>query len=126
MNPDTGGFFLTDFVIPNTAIPPLTWPLRKWGMTMDAKHLREKATLCFRLADGLSLNNPSRFELLQTAEDFENRAKELEAQSAQQNRAVTDSTRLGTYCSNCNVTLTARDRLKPSKNPNSQEGTITT
>jgi len=39
---------------------------------------------------------------------------------------VTDSTRLGTYCSNCNVTLTARDRLKPSKNPNSQEGTITT
>jgi hypothetical protein len=39
---------------------------------------------------------------------------------------VTDSARLGTYCSNCNVTLTARDRLKPSKNPNSQEGTITT
>src|SRR6516162_11312950 len=84
MIPDTGGFFLTDFVIPNTAVSPLTWPLRKWGMTMDAKHLREKATLCFRLADGLSLNNPSRFELLQTAEDFENRARELEAQSAQQ------------------------------------------
>jgi hypothetical protein len=39
---------------------------------------------------------------------------------------VTDSTRLGTYCSNCNVTLTAMDRLRPSKNPNSQEGTITT
>ena len=49
-------------------------------MTMDAKHLREKATLCFRLADGLSLNNPSRFELMQRAEDFEKRAKELEAQ----------------------------------------------
>jgi hypothetical protein len=29
---------------------------------------------------------------------------------------VTDSTRLGTYCSNCNVTLTAMDRLRPSKN----------
>jgi hypothetical protein len=40
-------------------------------------------------ADGLSLNNPSRFELMQMAEDFENRAKELEAQSAQQNRART-------------------------------------
>jgi hypothetical protein len=89
MIPDTGGFFLTDFVIPNTAISALTWPWRKWGMTMDAKHLREKATLCFRLADGLSLNNPSRFELMQMAEDFENRAKELEAQSAQQNRART-------------------------------------
>ena len=30
------------------------------------------------------LNNPSRFELMQMAEDFEERAKELEAQSAQQ------------------------------------------
>ena len=58
-------------------------------MTMDANRLREKATLCFRLADGLSLNNPSRFELMQMAEDFEERAKELEAQSAQQNRAMT-------------------------------------
>jgi len=84
MIPDAGGFFLTDFVIPNTAISPLTWPLRKWGMTMDAKHLREKASLCFRLADGLSLNNPSRFQLMKMAEDFKKRAKELEAQSAQQ------------------------------------------
>src|SRR5215470_18363491 len=82
MIPDTGGFFLTDFVIPNTAISPLTWPLRKWGMTMDAKHLREKATLCFRLADGLSLNNPSRFELMKMAEDFKKRAKELETKNA--------------------------------------------
>ena len=53
-------------------------------MTMDANRLREKATLCFRLADGLSLNNPRRFELMQMAEDFERRARELEAQSAQQ------------------------------------------
>ena len=37
-------------------------------MTMDAKHLREKATLCFRLADGLSLTNPSRFELMGNGE----------------------------------------------------------
>ena len=90
MIPDTGGFFLTEFVIPNTAISPLTWPLRVHGHPpFPAKHLREKATLCFRLADGLSLNNPSRFELMQMAEDFEKRAKELEAQSAQQNRART-------------------------------------
>jgi hypothetical protein len=78
------GWFLFDrFCDPQTAISPLTWPLRKWGMAMDANHLREKATLCFRLADGLSLNNPSRFELMQMAEDFEKRAKELEARSAQ-------------------------------------------
>jgi len=53
-------------------------------MAMDAKHLREKAALCFRLADGLSLNNPSRFQLMRMAEDFRERAKELEAQVAQQ------------------------------------------
>jgi len=51
---------------------------------MDAKQLREKAALCFRLADGLSLNNPSRFQLMDLAEDFRERAKELEAQTAQQ------------------------------------------
>jgi hypothetical protein len=84
MIPDAGGFFLTDFVIPNTAISLLTCPSRKWGMAMDAKHLREKAALCFRLADGLSLNNPSRFQFMQMAEDFKKRAKGLEAQSTQQ------------------------------------------
>ena len=56
-------------------------------MTMDAKHLREKAALCFRLADGLSLNNPSRFELMQMAEEFKKRAKELETQTGQQRQA---------------------------------------
>jgi hypothetical protein len=54
------------------------------GVTMDAKYLREKAEMCLRLADGLSLNNPSRFQLMQMAEDFRQRAKELEAQTAQQ------------------------------------------
>jgi hypothetical protein len=29
------------------------------------------------------------------------------------------------YRSNCNVTLTAMHRLKPSRNPNSHEGSIT-
>jgi len=45
-----------------------------------AKYFREKAELCLRLADGLSLNNPGRFQLLDLADDFLERAKELEAQ----------------------------------------------
>ena len=51
---------------------------------MDAKYLRQQSELCFRLADGLSLNNPSRFELMRMAEDFRKRAKELETKTAQQ------------------------------------------
>jgi hypothetical protein len=51
---------------------------------MDAKHCREKAALCDRLADGLSLNNPARFELMDLAENFVKRAKELEALGAEQ------------------------------------------
>jgi hypothetical protein len=54
------------------------------GVTMHAKYLREQAEMCLRLADGLSLNNPSRFQLMRMAEDFRQRAKELEAQTAQQ------------------------------------------
>jgi len=62
-------------------------------MTMDAKHLREKASLCFRLADGLSLNNPSRFELMRMAEDFRKRAKELETKTAQQRQQAQSNER---------------------------------
>jgi hypothetical protein len=51
---------------------------------MDAKYFREKAELCLRLADGLSLNNPGRFQLMDLAEDFRRRAKELEMEAAQQ------------------------------------------
>jgi hypothetical protein len=50
------------------------------GHVMDAKYFREKAELCLRLADGLSLNNPGRFQLMDLADDFLERAKELEAQ----------------------------------------------
>jgi hypothetical protein len=56
--------------------------VRKWGCAMDAKYFREKAELCLRLADGLSLNNPGRFQLMDLAEDFRERAEELEAQAA--------------------------------------------
>ena len=51
---------------------------------MDAKYFREKAALCERLADGLSLNNPGRFQLMDLAEDFMKRAEELEGQGAEQ------------------------------------------
>jgi hypothetical protein len=51
---------------------------------MDAKYCREKAALCERLADALSLNNPARFELMDLADDFVKRAKELEALGAEQ------------------------------------------
>jgi hypothetical protein len=51
---------------------------------MNAKYFREKAALCERLADGLSLNNPARFQLMDIAEDFMKHAKQLEAQAAEQ------------------------------------------
>ena len=51
---------------------------------MDAKYFREKAELCLRLADGLSLNNPGRFQLMDLADDFLERAKELEAQNVKE------------------------------------------
>jgi hypothetical protein len=52
--------------------------------SFDAKYFREKAALCLRLADGLSLNNPGRFQLMDMAEDLQEFAKELEVQSVQQ------------------------------------------
>ena len=52
---------------------------------MDAKYFREKAELCLRLADGLSLNNPGRFQLMDLADDFLERAKELEAKRSRKN-----------------------------------------
>jgi hypothetical protein len=51
---------------------------------MDAKYFRERAELCLRQADGLSLNNPGRLQLMDLAEDFNQRAKELEMEAAQQ------------------------------------------
>jgi hypothetical protein len=53
---------------------------------MDAKYFREKAELLLRLADGLSLNNPGRFQLMDLADDFRKRAKELEAEETAQQR----------------------------------------
>jgi hypothetical protein len=48
---------------------------------MDAKYLQEKAALCVRLANDLSVNNPGRLQLMDLAEDFRKRASELEAQA---------------------------------------------
>ena len=41
----------------------------------DAKYFQEKATLCERLADGLPLNNPGRFQLMDMAEDLKDSLK---------------------------------------------------
>jgi len=54
------------------------------GHAMDANYFRGKAELCLRLADGLSLNNPGRFQLMDLADDFFERAKELEAQKVKE------------------------------------------
>jgi hypothetical protein len=45
---------------------------------MDAAYFREKVAMCLRLAHDLSPNNPGRFQLLDVAEDFDRRARELE------------------------------------------------
>jgi len=49
-----------------------------------AKYFREKAAICQRLADGFSLNNPGRFQLMDIAEDLQELAEELEVQIARQ------------------------------------------
>jgi hypothetical protein len=51
---------------------------------MDAKYFREQAELCLRLADGLSLNNPGRIQLIELADALRKRAKELDTQAARQ------------------------------------------
>jgi hypothetical protein len=45
--------------------------------TMDENYFRQKAAMCLRLAKGLSLDNPGRYELLNLAEDFNRRAQQL-------------------------------------------------
>jgi hypothetical protein len=46
-----------------------------------------KAALCLRLADGLSLSNPGRLQLMDIAQDFRKRARELEAQATQERQS---------------------------------------
>jgi hypothetical protein len=46
---------------------------------MDAAYFWQKAATCLRLAQTLSSANPGRWSLLEMAEGFERRAKELEA-----------------------------------------------
>ena len=54
---------------------------------MDAKYFREKAKLCLRVADDLPLNNPDRFQLMDLADDFRERADELQAEETEQHRS---------------------------------------
>jgi hypothetical protein len=48
------------------------------AFVMEASYCRDKAAMCLRLAQGLSQNNPARFELVKLAEDFGRRARGLE------------------------------------------------
>ena len=45
---------------------------------MDEVYFRDKAAMCLRLIQGLSPNNPGRFQLLELAKAFYFRARELE------------------------------------------------
>jgi hypothetical protein len=54
------------------------------GSIMDAQHFREKAEVFLQLADGLSLNDLGRLQLMALAEDLRTRARELEAQTTLQ------------------------------------------
>jgi hypothetical protein len=68
---------------------------------MDAKVLREKAAICLQLAQGLSWNNPDRYELMNRAQDLQRRAGELE-------------TKRNSICSNRNDTV-SRNGTTPER-----------
>jgi len=55
---------------------------------MDTASLKEKAALCLRIARGLSLNNPSRLQLTELAQRFDQQAWELELQTASTTAAI--------------------------------------
>jgi hypothetical protein len=61
---------------------------------MDAAYLWQKAATCLRLAQTLSSSNPGRFALLEMADGFERRARELEASPMRSSQAQTDLKRL--------------------------------
>jgi hypothetical protein len=76
------------FVIPITEHwRNFQYPDWRWNgeHAMDARYFREKVQLCLRLADGLSFNNPGRSQLMDLAEDFRERAEELETQQEDRN-----------------------------------------
>jgi hypothetical protein len=61
---------------------------------MDAAYLWQKAAICLRLAQILSLSNPGRFALLEMAQGFARRARELEAATTRHLQGQTDWKRL--------------------------------
>jgi len=56
---------------------------------MESASLWQKAATCLRLAQTLSMSNPGRSALLEMADGFERRAKELEAASMLRSQAPT-------------------------------------
>jgi hypothetical protein len=80
-------FIFDAFVIPITDNLRIMHYFKTWESSerrMDANDFREKAATCLKLAQGLSWKNPSRFRLMDMAENFQRRATELEVQAEQQ------------------------------------------
>jgi len=65
-------------------------------MCHGCRIFRQKADLCMRLADGLSLNNPGRFQLMDMAEELQKHAAEV--QRKQNNRSVLNQRNSGDLC----------------------------
>ncbi len=70
---------------------------------MDAAYFWQKAATCLRLAQTLSSANPGRLSLLEMAEAFERRAKELEARfeaskPSKPERTDRDAVRRNRFC----------------------------
>jgi hypothetical protein len=59
-------------------------------MSIDAAYFRDKVRVCLRLAEGLPWNSPVRYQLLQLAEDFQLRGKELEAAAQKFSTRIVD------------------------------------
>jgi hypothetical protein len=55
---------------------------------MDANYFREKAETCRRLANDLRWNNPDRFQLMDLAEDFQQRAELAQQQALDDQRSI--------------------------------------
>jgi hypothetical protein len=60
---------------------------------MDAAYFWKKAATCLRLAHTLGLDNPGRLALLEMADGFERRARELESRQVLRSQELITSDR---------------------------------
>jgi hypothetical protein len=57
-------------------------------IVMDTVSLKEKAALCLRIAGRLSWNNPSRLQLTELAQRFDQQARDLQTQTPSATEAI--------------------------------------